>query len=64
MGIQNNRIRTTITTQQTKKDLSLSARENVRKLFKSVQPIIMTKFLRVLVDFSVQQTQIFYRLSA
>ena len=61
VGIQNDRSRTTITTQQTeKKNLSLSARENVRKLFKSVQPIIMTKLLRVLVYFAFQQTQILF----
>ena len=41
VGIQNDRIRTTITTQQTKKYLSLSAWENVRKLFIPVQLIIM-----------------------
>ena len=40
-----------------KKDLSLSAGENVQKLFKSVQPII-------LVDFSFQQTQIFFPFAA
>ena len=32
------------------------------KLFKSVQPIIMSKFLRVLVDFSVQQTRISHQV--
>ena len=37
-----------------------SALRKCPKLLKSVHPIIMTKFLRVLVNFLVQQTQIFF----